>query len=112
MDSVIGITGMRTHRPMIDFMIIGTRKGGTNALHRFLRQHPEFGMPVRKEAHLFDSTECSSDGAPEQIGERYRSFFERHDPVLRRVFGFPGVSEDVRIAPWHYTEKRTFGAMF
>ena len=29
------------YRPLLDFMIVGTQKGGTNALYRFLREHPQ-----------------------------------------------------------------------
>ena len=70
------------HRPLLDFMIIGTQKGGTKALYQFLRQHPEIGMSSRKEVHLFDAPEYSGDWTPEQIDERYRPFFE-HCPDAR-----------------------------
>ena len=36
-----------TQGRLIDFMIIGAQKGGTNALYRFLRQHPGIGMSSR-----------------------------------------------------------------
>jgi hypothetical protein len=35
------------------FLIIGTMKGGTTSLHRYLRQHPEVFMPERKEMNFF-----------------------------------------------------------
>ena len=57
-------------------MIIGTQKGGTNALYRFLREHPEIGMSSPKEVHLFDAPEYSGAWTPEQTDERYRPFFE------------------------------------
>ena len=60
----------------LDFMVIGTQKGGTKALYRFLCRHPEIGMSSRKEVHLFDSPDYSRDWTPEQIDERYRPFFE------------------------------------
>ena len=63
-------------RPLLDFMIVGAQKGGTNALHRFLREHPEIGMSSPKEVHLFDDPEYSGAWTPEQIDERYRPFFE------------------------------------
>jgi Sulfotransferase domain len=37
-----------------DFLIVGTQKGGTSALARFLGQHPEIFIPDIKEAHFFD----------------------------------------------------------
>ena len=68
-----------TYRPLVDFMIIGAQKGGTNALYRFLREHPEVGMSSRKEVHLFDAPEYSRTWTPEQIDLRYRPFFEPLD---------------------------------
>jgi hypothetical protein len=35
------------------FLIIGTMKGGTTSLHRYLRQHPDVFMPERKEFNFF-----------------------------------------------------------
>ena len=35
------------------FLIIGTMKGGTTSLYRYLRQHPEVFMPERKELNFF-----------------------------------------------------------
>ena len=64
------------YRPLLDFMIVGVQKGGTNALYRFLREHPEIGMSSRKEVHLFDAPEYSGAWTPKQIDERYRPFFE------------------------------------
>ena len=35
------------------FLIIGTMKGGTTSLHRYLRQHPDVFMPEQKELNFF-----------------------------------------------------------
>lgn len=78
-----------TYRPLVDFMIIGAQKGGTNALYRFLRQHPGIGMSSRKEVHLFDAPEYSNDWTPERIDERYRPFFEPLDAERVRGEGTP-----------------------
>ena len=43
-----------TTKRKIDFLIIGTQKGGTKALDFYLRQHPEVGMAKKKEVHFFD----------------------------------------------------------
>lgn len=40
----------------VDFLILGTQKGGTTALSAFLRQHAEIFIPLVKEAHFFDMT--------------------------------------------------------
>ena len=38
----------------VDFLIIGTQKGGTTALYYYLRNHPEIEMARKKEVHFFD----------------------------------------------------------
>lgn len=37
-----------------DFIIIGTQRGGTTSLYRYLTEHPEIGAAFRKEVHYFD----------------------------------------------------------
>jgi hypothetical protein len=37
-----------------DFIIIGTQRGGTTSLYRYLTAHPEIGQAFRKEVHFFD----------------------------------------------------------
>lgn len=41
-------------RRKVDFLICGTQKGGTSALHRYMSMHDEVGMALRKEVHFFD----------------------------------------------------------
>ena len=41
-----------THQP--DFLGIGGQKCGTTWLDRMLREHPQVGLPRRKEVHFFD----------------------------------------------------------
>lgn len=44
---------------LVNFVVGGTQKGGTSALHEFLRQHPEICMPsTTKELHFFDNDEA------------------------------------------------------
>jgi hypothetical protein len=38
----------------VNFIVVGTQKGGTSALDYYLRQHPDIGMGRRKEVHFFD----------------------------------------------------------
>lgn len=42
-------------RLLPDFLIIGTQKGGTTSLHRYLNQHPQVQPATRKEIHFFDT---------------------------------------------------------
>jgi len=37
-----------------DFIIVGTQRGGTTSLYRYLIQHAEIGRAYRKEVHFFD----------------------------------------------------------
>jgi hypothetical protein len=39
----------------ISFVVAGTQKGGTWALHAYLREHPELCLPGSKELHFFDA---------------------------------------------------------
>lgn len=41
-------------RMLPDFLIIGTQKGGTASLWRYLLQHPHVYRAARKEVHFFD----------------------------------------------------------
>jgi hypothetical protein len=41
-------------RRLPDFIIIGTQRGGTTSLYRYLSEHPEIGAALRKEVHYFD----------------------------------------------------------
>jgi hypothetical protein len=41
-------------RQLPDFVIIGTQRGGTTSLYRYLTQHPDIGPSLRKEVHFFD----------------------------------------------------------
>lgn len=38
----------------VNFIIVGTQKGGTTALDFYLRQHPNIEMASKKEVHFFD----------------------------------------------------------
>lgn len=41
-------------RQLPDFVIIGTQRGGTTSLYRYLTGHPDIGPALRKEVHFFD----------------------------------------------------------
>jgi hypothetical protein len=41
-------------RRLPDFVIIGTQRGGTTSLYRYLTDHPDVGPALRKEVHFFD----------------------------------------------------------
>ena len=91
-----------TYRPKLGFMIVGAQKCGTTALARFLSRHPEIGMASRKEVHLFDSPEYSTDWTPEQIDERYLPLFRHCAGAAMRgeatpIYMFlPGVARELK----------------
>lgn len=41
-------------RQLPDFVIIGTQRGGTTSLYRYLVEHPDVTGALRKEVHFFD----------------------------------------------------------
>ncbi len=56
----------------VSFIIAGVQKGGTTALDKFLRSHPQLAMPKRKEVHFFDD-ETIDWNSPDY--SRYLAFF-------------------------------------
>ena len=38
----------------LSFLVAGVQKAGTTALHHYLCQHPQLGLPKTKELHFFD----------------------------------------------------------
>lgn len=55
----------------LDFLIIGTQKGGTTSLWQYLREHPRLAMPRSKEAAFFSREEARSPGALDAFVGRY-----------------------------------------
>src|SRR2546423_11852294 len=41
-------------RVLPDFLILGTQRGGTTSLYRYLKTHPYIGAPSNKDVHFFD----------------------------------------------------------
>jgi len=41
----------------INFLIVGSQKSGTSALDKYLREHSEIEMGIKKELHFFDNEE-------------------------------------------------------
>jgi hypothetical protein len=59
----------------VSFLIAGTQKGGTSALHSYLRAHPQVCMPRRKEVHFFDKDRFFANGTPD-----YSTYHARFNP--------------------------------
>jgi hypothetical protein len=58
----------------VDVVIAGVQKGGTTALHHFVRQHPEICTSRRKEVHYFDKQFSDRSGKPNY--HRYHAWFD------------------------------------
>lgn len=48
----------------VNFLIVGTQKGGTTALSTFLRGHPEICFSNQREVHFFDNDGLFKSGKP------------------------------------------------
>jgi len=58
----------------VNFMIVGTQKGGTTALDAYLRMHPDVSLSQVKETHFFDTEEYfKTDSVDYDI---YHNFFD------------------------------------
>jgi hypothetical protein len=44
----------------LDFIVAGSQKSGTTALHYFLKKHPQIALPDRQEMHFFDDEKVFS----------------------------------------------------
>ena len=61
---------------LVNFLIVGTQKGGTTALAQFLSRHPQVCMASQKEVHFFDDDMRYLDAAGTPKYDFYHSFFE------------------------------------
>ena len=53
-------------------------KGGTSALYRYLRHHPDLFLPDEKELHFFDD---ETQAWPNADLEQLRQHFKKQDPT-------------------------------
>jgi sulfotransferase family protein len=60
----------------VQFLVAGTQKGGTSALHVYMKKHPQICTAVLKEVHFFDNNWLFSWRISRQLLYRYyHSFF-------------------------------------
>jgi len=66
----------------LNFFLVGTTKGGTSTLHRWLGQHPQVFLPDRKEMHHFCG--CPDRGLKAvRPRSEYDAFFEEAvEPII------------------------------
>src|SRR5438874_9824000 len=55
----------------LDFIVAGTQKSGTTALHYFLRRHRQIALPDRQELHFFDDEKIFSDPVNYELLHRH-----------------------------------------
>ena len=60
---------------LVNFLIVGTQKGGTTALAKFLAQHPEICFAPNKEVHFFDSVDYNAAGDQRELNYHYQKAF-------------------------------------
>jgi hypothetical protein len=85
-----------------NFFLIGTVKGGTTSLHRYLDQHPEVYLSPIKEVNYFSQ----EDIHPEHFSRDYR-----HDVDINiKAYLRSGMKEPVHIA--HVTEEADYYQLF
>jgi hypothetical protein len=65
----------------VHFLICGTQKGGTTALHEYLKGHPDICMSAAKELHFFDNEEIFQKGPPDY--SEYHAAFSHRKPHQR-----------------------------
>jgi hypothetical protein len=60
----------------VNFLVVGTQKGATTALHTYLQEHPQICMSQPKEVHYFDNERLFRSHIPRSIlNNYYRTFF-------------------------------------
>jgi Sulfotransferase domain len=85
-------------RDLLDFVVIGTQKGGTTSLWQYLREHPRIRMPRSKEAPFFVGEDASPDELASYVGRHFRD--APADALLGKVtpaymIGLPGADVQV-----------------
>lgn len=63
----------------VNFLIVGTQKGGTTALSTFLAEDPQICMAPSKEVHFFDAPDFQDDWSKQEITDKYRGAFPNFD---------------------------------
>ena len=76
------MVGVRAHflvkrRPLPAFMIIGTMRGGTSSLFKYLESHPDTAASLRKEVNYFT-----------RYWEKGPDWYRAHFPITRRRLAF------------------------
>ncbi len=65
---------------LVNFLIVGTQKGGTTALAQFLSVHPQIYMAPCKEVHFFDFDQSYYLSDKQTVNyDRYHSFFPSYE---------------------------------
>jgi len=65
----------------LDFIIAGVQKGGTTALHAFLKKHPQICLSGQKELHYFNNEQVDWDNP------NYAAYHKAFDPQPGQIIG-------------------------
>src|SRR3954470_22890344 len=85
----------------VGFLIAGTQKGGTTALHAYLRDHPGVCMAEPKEVHFFD-TETHFAGGPVDYAPLHACFRPQPGQVLGEATPITMYWDDAPRRVWEY----------
>lgn len=91
-----------SRRPLPEFLVLGTQKGGTTSLHEYLCRHPRVSPSTSKEVHYFDLAYDRGEGwyrahfhprrNPGEITGESSPYYLFHPRVPERVAAdIPGV---------------------
>lgn len=70
----------------VNFLVVGTQKGGTTALAKFLAGHPDICMAPEKELHHFDAEPYEVGPAADQRYHRQITHLLNHFPRHQVLF--------------------------
>ena len=73
---LVRLVGQAMNQTKVQFLVAGTQKGGTSALHVYLKKHPQICTADVKEVHFFDNDWLFSSRISRHLLYRYyHSFF-------------------------------------
>jgi hypothetical protein len=88
----------------VDFLVAGTQKGGTTALHAYLRDHPNLCLAEPKETHFFDTEEHFTGGEID-YGPLHAHFRPRPGQLLGEATPITMYWADAPRRVWEYNPR-------
>jgi hypothetical protein len=89
---------------LVSFLIAGTQKGGTTALHEYLKEHPALCLAEPKETHFFDREEYFRS-RPIDYGPLHACFRPRSGQLLGEATPITMYWADAPRRVWEYNPR-------